>query len=122
MRSSILTLKRAKVLRRAITEPEAMLWSRLRRRMSGEHLWRRQHPLGPYVADFYCAAAKLVAEIDGHQHGDDAQRAHDRRRDHWMTSQGLTVQRITASSVYADADQAADGLRLLASEIVRTRH
>jgi very-short-patch-repair endonuclease len=117
MRSAILTLKRAKTLRRTMTRPEVLLWTKLRRRIADAPIWRRQHPLGPYIADFYCPAARLVAEIDGHIHGDDGQRAHDVRRDHWMTSQGLRVERILASSVFDELDDVADGLRRLATEL-----
>jgi len=117
MRSSTLTLKRAKSLRRAMTKPEVLLWTRLRQRVENAPVWRRQHPLGPYIADFYCAAAELVAEIDGHLHGDDSQRLHDERRDRWMASQGLRVERVAASSVFADPDRVADGLRRLAAEL-----
>lgn len=120
MRSPVLTLKRAKALRRSMTKPEVMLWSRLRR-LEGEQPWRRQHPVGAYIADFFCAPAKLVAEIDGHVHGEDAQRDHDERRDRWMLSQGLTVQRVAASAVFKDAEGVADGLRLLASDLARKR-
>ena len=67
MRSSILTQKRAKVLRRNLTQPEQTLWALLRRNGLGLH-FRRQHALGPYILDFYCAAAKLCVEVDGPAH------------------------------------------------------
>ncbi len=90
-------------------------------RLEGAQVWRRQHPIGPYIADFYCPSARLVAEIDGHGHGEDAQRAHDIRRDQWLVVQGLVVQRILASSVFEDADTVAEGLRLMASERAKGR-
>lgn len=114
MRASVLTLKRAKGLRRAMTEPEVMLWSRLRRRLPDSPIFRRQHPLGVYILDFFCPAAKLAVEVDGHLHGEDVQRMHDARRDRWLAAQGLTVHRIPASSVVTDVDEVADGLRILA--------
>jgi very-short-patch-repair endonuclease len=102
-------MKRAKSLRRDLTPPEAMLWSRLRRRGEGL-VFRRQHPLGPFILDFYCPAAKLVIEIDGigHSHGDQPER--DERRDGWLTGQGLQVLRIAAADVFRDADEVADNL------------
>ncbi len=100
-----------------MTKPEVLLWTKLRHRIEDAPVWRRQHPLGPYIADFFCPRAELVAEIDGHIHGDDAQRLHDERRDHWMISRGLRVERVLASSVFEDLDGVADGLRRLATEL-----
>ena len=117
MRSSILTSKRAKALRRNLTEPELMLWVRLKRRMPGSPVFRNQHPMGSYILDFYCPAARLAVEIDGAIHAEEFQQAHDRRRDAWLTRQGVTVYRTSASSVFRDADQVADAIRLLADEL-----
>jgi len=66
--------------------------------------FRRQHPLGPYVADFYCPAAKLVIEIDGEAHnmGDNPQR--DRRRDAWLRDLGLRVLRFEARELMKDLE------------------
>ena len=105
-----------------MTEPEVMLWSRLRRRRAGDAVFRRQHPIGPYILDFFCPAAQLAVEVDGHHHGEDAQRAHDTRRDDWLGAQGVAVHRITASSVYEDVDDVADGLRRLAADRVGAFH
>ena len=104
-----------------MTEPEVMLWVRLRRRLPDQPVFRRQHPLGPYIIDFYCPAAKLAVEIDGSTHWDDWQIAHDERRDAWLARQGIRVLRIGASSVFEDADEVADGARRLALEILRSR-
>jgi very-short-patch-repair endonuclease len=108
-------------MRREMTEPEVMLWSRLRRRTPTEAVFRRQHPMGPYILDFFCPAAKLCVEIDGHLHGDPEQAAHDARRTAWLRSQGVTVQRIAASSVFADTAQVADGVRRLAASMSARR-
>jgi very-short-patch-repair endonuclease len=68
-----------------MTEAEVMLWSRLRlKEMHGVH-FRRQHPIGPYIADFACVPAMLVVEVDGRTHATDEQHAHDVRRDAYMT-------------------------------------
>ena len=91
MRSSILTSKRSKALRRELTEPELMLWSRLKRRSPEWHVFRCQHPLGPYILDFFCPAARLAVEVDGAIHSEEAQIAHDERRDAWLRRQGVTM-------------------------------
>jgi len=91
----------ARRLRRAMSLPEALLWRLLRRAPEGVKL-RRQHPVGPYVIDFYCAAAKLGFEIDGaaHDMGDHPRR--DADRDAFLAGQGITVIRVPAREVLAD--------------------
>ena len=93
-----------------MSPPEVLIWVRLRVRLEGQPRFRRQHPIGPYVADFYCSAAKLVVEIDGAIHGEDAQREHDLRRDAYMERLGLRVIRVSAADVMADPDACAQGI------------
>jgi len=69
MRSPDFIRDRARSLRRTMTAPERALWSLLRRKHLGLH-FRRQHPIGPFVLDFYCASARLCVEIDGPAHAD----------------------------------------------------
>ena len=90
----------AKGLRRALTEAELILWSRLRKRERPGALFRRQHPIGPYVADFACIAARLVIELDGATHGSDAELAHDARRDAFLAARGWRVMRFANDEVY----------------------
>lgn len=92
MRSSILTQKRAKTLRRNLTQPEQVLWTLLRRDSLGLH-FRRQHAFGPYILDFYCASAKLCVEVDGPIHAERA--AHDARRDAWLAAQDVRTLRFS---------------------------
>jgi very-short-patch-repair endonuclease len=87
-----------------MTEAEVMLWSRLRlKEMYGAH-FRRQHPIGPYIADFACVPLRLVLEVDGSTHYSDEGIAHDRRRDAYMTQRGWTVIRVTNEDVYRNLD------------------
>jgi very-short-patch-repair endonuclease len=90
-----------------MTPPEVRLWGLLRRSPGGVR-FRKQHPIGPYVADFYCPAAKLVIEIDGLIH--DFTVEHDQKRDEYMRTLGLNILRIPASDVMADTFSVADGL------------
>lgn len=100
-----------------MTDPEVILWSRLRTRRPGEPTFRRQYPVGPYILDFYCSAARVAVEVDGYIHGTGSQPAHDLRRDAWLKGQGLTVYRISAASVMDDVVEVADGVRALAREL-----
>jgi len=65
LRPEISTARR---LRRAMTLPEVLLWQALRRKQT-RFRFRRQHPIGPYIADFFCPSAALVVEVDGGVHG-----------------------------------------------------
>ena len=99
------TVVKARTLRRTMTKPEIALWEILRARPNSIK-FRRQHPIGPYVLDFYCPAAKLAIEVDGmaHEMGDNPER--DQRRDHWLAERGLNVLRIPARDVLADPEAA----------------
>ena len=90
------------------------MWNRLRVRESGKPLFRRQHPVGPYVLDFYCPAAKLALEVDGAGHGLGDQPVKDIRRDHWLGTQGIGVLRVQAIEVLRDPDAVADYVQLTA--------
>ncbi len=79
-------------------------------------MFRRQHPIGPYVLDFYCSKAKLAIEIDGMSHDMGAQPQHDLRRDAWLSERGITVVRIAAREL-TRLDEIADGVVRLAAEM-----
>ncbi|HEY0917781.1 endonuclease domain-containing protein [Devosia sp.] len=96
MRAPILTQKRARLLRRNLTLPERTLWALLRRDGLGLH-FRRQHALGSYVLDFYCATARLCVEVDGPVHAERA--APDARRDAWLGEQGIRTLRFSVEEV-----------------------
>ncbi|OIQ63207.1 hypothetical protein GALL_552520 [mine drainage metagenome] len=100
-----------------MTPPEVMLWVRLRKRVPGEPVFRRQHPVGPYILDFYCSAARLAVEVDGQGHGEAEQIRHDEIRDRWLASQGVTVHRMPASSILKDAAASADAILRLAADL-----
>ena len=89
---------------------------RLRRSPSGLK-FRRQHAIGPYVADFYCAAAKLVIEVDGIVHDFDGPAARDERRNAYMHDLGLNVVRIRAADIFADVDAVAESVIAMCSDL-----
>ncbi|MGN6328753.1 MAG: endonuclease domain-containing protein [Rhodanobacter sp.] len=92
----------ARQLRREMTTAERYLWTRLRRRQLSGCRFRRQHPLGPYIADFVCIEKMLVIEIDGSQHGEPGT---DARRDAWLRHQGFKVIRCWNHDVVDRTDQ-----------------
>ena len=94
---------KARELRRSMSPPERLLWQALRPRPGGLK-FRRQHPVGSYTADFYCAALKLVIEVDGDAHDMGNNPELDARRDQWMRVQGLRVLRFTAADEFRDID------------------
>jgi very-short-patch-repair endonuclease len=96
---------RARRLRREATPIEGNLWSRLKtlRRSHGLH-FRRQAPIGPYVADFACLSPRLVVEIDGQSHDRDGAARHDERRDAFLRSEGFRILRVSYADVMRDAD------------------
>lgn len=98
----------AKGLRRRMTDAEVILWSRLRRNTVYDLRFRRQHPIGPYVADFACVPAHLVVEVDGATHGSDEEVAHDRRRDAYLKKNGWRVMRIWNEDIYKNLDDMLD--------------
>ena len=98
------TVERARDLRRRLTPPEARLWVRLRREQLRGLKFRRQHPIGPFVLDFYCAEAKLAVEVDGQGHGHSERMEHDRRRTVWLSRQGVRVVRLAAEDVRVNLD------------------
>jgi very-short-patch-repair endonuclease len=85
---------RARELRQVSTNAERTLWSALRDRRLGGHKFRRQHPIGPYFADFACVAAKLVVELDGGQHFEPDAADTDARRTAVLRANGWHVLRF----------------------------
>jgi very-short-patch-repair endonuclease len=96
--------KRAQRLRQNTTDAEQKLWRALRRNQIGELSFRRQHPIGAYVIDFYCPALRLAIEVDGGQHGGDAGHAYDDRRSRWLGSKGITVLRYWNNDVLSNLE------------------
>lgn len=94
------SLARAKELRRRMPDAEVILWSRLRHAHRIGMRFRRQHRIGPYIADFACVLLKIVVEVDGGTHCTDEELAHDVRRDEYIRSRGWRVLRVTNWEVY----------------------
>nr|WP_303649495.1 endonuclease domain-containing protein [Asticcacaulis machinosus] len=109
-------IRRARQLRKALTKPELWLWLRLKDRKAIEIVFRNQHPIGPYVLDFYCPKAKLCIEVDGEIHTHDHQQQHDKARDLWLNNKGICIYRIKAIDLLNNPDETAQGVIDLARE------
>ena len=109
-RRSELKLRFAKRLRQEATECERALWSRLRNGQMHGLRFRRQQPIGPFIADFYCSAAKLVVELDGSQHGACANRAYDLERTRFMVAGGLYVLRFSNHDFLSDPEAVLENI------------
>ena len=81
--------------RRIPTQAERLLWRDLRDRRCLGFKFRRQVPVGPYIADFVCMEARLIVELDGAPHREAGQAEHDVRRDRWLLAQGFRVLRFS---------------------------
>ncbi len=90
----------ARQLRKAMTEAEVVLWTFLRKRRLSGFKFRRQHSIGPYIADFACIQAKLIVEVDGVTHWTPEQLAHDTRRTAFLEREGWCVLRVTNLDVF----------------------
>ena len=92
----------ARRLRKNLTDAEQRLWAQLRRKQIGTHRFRRQVPLGSYVADFVCLSARLIIEVDGRQHAERI--AEDQERTAWLESQNFRVLRFWNNEVFENID------------------
>ncbi len=97
------TLVRARELRAAMSLPEVMLWKELRKRPAG-FKFRRQHPAGRYILDFYCAAARLAIEVDGWGHDSPDARKKDETRSAFLRSQRIATLRVPAKVVLEEIE------------------
>jgi very-short-patch-repair endonuclease len=88
-----------------MNEVERLLWWAIRRRQAGCH-YRRQVPIGPYVADFACLGHRLVIECDGSQHAEEVD--HDEERDAYLAKRGFAVLRFWDSEVVSDLEVVVD--------------
>jgi very-short-patch-repair endonuclease len=103
-RAGVRAVDRARTLRKTATTAEQSLWHHLRNRQLSGHKFRRQVPIGAFVADFACVEAKLVLEVDGGQHYQVAGLASDAARTRWLSERGWTVLRFGNHEVWNEMD------------------
>ena len=107
-----LYLKRhRKELRNSSTSAEATLWLSLKNKQLEGRKFRRQHSVGPYIIDFYCATEKLAIELDGEYHFTDAGFAHDERRTNYLKKFGIRVIRFENCEVFESTEEVLEKIR-----------
>ena len=114
-RTRIDTLPKAKTLRRDMTAAERKLWSHLRNRQLDGAVFRKQVPIGPYIADFCCLKSRLLVEVDGGQHDESKS---DAVRDAWLGKAGYRVLRVWNNEV---TDNIEGVLQVIAAALVEQR-
>jgi very-short-patch-repair endonuclease len=114
------TVYAARRLRRTMSLPEALLWQRLRGAPEGM-AFRKQHPIDPYVADFYCSAARLVIEVDGEAHDRGERPQRDEARAAFLHERGYRLLRIVAADVLNDPDSVAASIVAYAADPLHHR-
>jgi very-short-patch-repair endonuclease len=97
----------ARNLRHVATPHEDVLWTLLRNRRFVDFKFRRQVPIGPYIADFACLSARLIVELDGGQH---AESEHDVKRDTWLSSENFRVLRVWNNQLNSERDAVLEAI------------
>ena len=100
----------AKELRASMTKAEAALWKRLQEANRHGYHFRRQHPVGPFIADFAHVKGSLIVEVDGATHGNIDEIARDVRRDAYLEARGWRVIRIANVDIYSDLDAVVEAV------------
>jgi len=105
-------------------DAEYKLWQELRRKQIYGHHFRRQHPIGPYVADFACVKEKLVIEADGYGHSETHEIEHDEKRTAYMNKLGWRVIRFRNEDIYDDVDGVVEAIaaQLSTAKEIETMH
>ena len=93
-----------------MTEGERKLWALLRRKKLSGFRFRRQAPIGPYIADFFCPQARVVIELDGAPHADEAQMRRDAERTAWLQAHGCRVIRFWNLDVFKHPVEVTDAI------------
>jgi very-short-patch-repair endonuclease len=98
-------------LRKNQTAAESRLWSVLRNRKLDGRKFRRQHPIGKYIVDFYCYEENLVIEVDGSSHDNVSAVLYDEERDIYLKEQGLKVVRFRNEEIYHHIDEVLNEIK-----------
>ena len=98
-------------MRKNETEAERIMWIYLRKMRMAGYIFRRQHSLDRYIADFYCPSTKLAIELDGGIHDTETQKQYDKHRDQVINNLGVTILRFKNQEVIDDPTQVLQTIR-----------
>jgi very-short-patch-repair endonuclease len=107
---------RARSLRRRMPRAQRRMWRLLRDRRFAGYKFRREHPLGPYIMDFYCAEAGVCLELDGRNHGFPGKQQQDRRKEDYLALRGIITKRFWNWQVHQQPEVVRHNLWLLLQE------
>lgn len=108
---------KAKALRKDETQAEKILWAKLRNNQLKGYKFRRQHPIGLYIVDFYCHQLKLVIEIDGDYHNIQEQIEKDKERTQNLETDGLQLIRFTNKNIMENLEKIISEIMIKTDEI-----
>ena len=106
------TFKNAEELRQNMTKPELMLWEFLKSKPL-RYKFRRQHPIGNYVLDFYCHKLRISIEVDGAYHLTQDQKTSDAERTAYLKSVGITEYRFTNEEILQHYDKSVETVKTI---------
>ncbi len=115
-----LIFENAKHLRKNLTEAENILWNHLRKGING-FKFRRQHPIGIYIADFFCHKAKLVIELDGSVHNNEDVKVNDEMRQKDLQNWGYAVIRFKNEQVFKQIDDVLYNISEIVNNIIKNK-
>ena len=118
--TSHLLFEKAKQLRNKMTDAEEIVWIHLRKGING-FKFHRQHPIGNYIADFFCFKAKLGIEIDGSVHNSHEIKENDIIKQKDLENLGYTVIRFTNIEVHKQVDTVLNKISELLNQIIKTK-
>lgn len=103
----------AKNLKQEMTEAEKILWEHLRNNKLEGFKFRRQHPMGKFIADFYCHNKKLIVEVDGDIHNTEYVKERDEGRTQELENFGMTIVRFRNDEVFNDLENVLAAIKVL---------
>jgi very-short-patch-repair endonuclease len=110
--ASATTLKIAADLRKSMTKAEKVLWEKLRDKKCCNFKFRRQHPIGDFVVDFFCYDSMLVIELDGEAHNEKYQEERDQERTKILNEFGITVLRFRNEEVFKNIKAVLEKIKM----------
>ena len=107
-------------LRTKSTSAEAELWNILKSKKLNARKFRRQHSIGNYIVDFYCASEKLIIELDGNRHGEYHKIEKDRKRDQYLEDLGFSILRFENRLIFQEPEFVKNEIRNQAFQLLKT--